>query len=360
MQKALLSLMICFLMTLSSNAQETNPTNKNAQDKKTTDTKSQDKKTSDSQQKEIDKKPENTDVSEARPANSGEPETASSEGKHWAFYLTLSGIFDSNINHDEDDINDYGAVAGAGVYFRNRSERPNFEFNYEIGRHEYKNTDRWDRTSHNIRVRSENRLREKWVSDTEGEISIKGSTEDRELADRYSISQFFQYRLTRENRFNFGGAYRIKRYSDDPRRNAANPYLEGGYERRFTGNRKLEFSYRYEENRARDESRYSYIRWTYGAEFETPLFKGGRLQVEARYRPQKYARIIEIELPNGKDIEVTRRDRRWIFSADWRRIVWRDLELGLIYKYEQRNSNDEDRNFKAHAAGVIFTYRWWK
>ncbi len=99
---------------------------------------------------------------------------------------------------------------------------------------------------------SENKLGRKWISDTSGEISLKGSTEDRELTNRYSASQFFQYRLMPDNRFNFGGAYSLKRYDDDKRRDSENPYLETSYERRFSkGKRKLEFSYRYEENRAR-------------------------------------------------------------------------------------------------------------
>lgn len=349
-------------MTIGAGAQTTNSQDKKSDspDKKANAEKTgaPDKNTNAAGQTQNDKRPENTEVSEAKPANTGEPAPESGEGKRWSFYLTLSGLFDSNINHDEDDINDYGAVAGAGVYFRNRAENPNFEFNYEVGQHAYKNTDQWDRTSHNLRAWSENRLGKRWISETTGEISIKGSTEDRELANRYSFSQFFQYRLTRNNRFNIGGAYRLRRY-EDRRRDSTNPYGEAGYERRF-GRRKLEFSYRYEKNNAREVNRYSYIRWTYGAEFTTPLFRGGRLDIEARYRPQKYARLIEIELPNGRDIDVPRRDKRWIFSAEWRRKVWRDLELGLVYKYEQRNSNDEDRNFKAHAAGAVFTYRWWR
>ncbi len=345
-----LILIVISLVTASTNAQKTNSPDKKAKDEKT----------STSEQTESNKRPQNTEVSEAKPANTNELAGDYGEGKHWSFYLTFSGLLDSNINHDEDDINDYGLVSGAGVYFRNRSKNPNFEFSYEIGQHGYKNTNNWDRTSHNLRAWSENKLGKRWVSDTSGEISFKGSTEDRELANRYSLSQFFQYRLTRSNRFNFGGAYRLKRY-DDTRRNSTSPYGEVGYERRFSnGKRKLEFSYRYEENRAREVNRYSYIRWTYGAEFVTPLFKKGRLDIKARYRPQKYARLVEIELPNGDEIDVPRRDKRWIFSADWRRPLSRNLELGLIYKYEQRNSNDPDRNFKARAAGAVFTYRWWR
>ena len=347
MKRVLLIFIVFSLFTVGTLAQNTNP---------------KDEKTTHTTQAESDKtRPKNSDVSEAKSVNTDRPVAAYGEGKHWSFYVVMAGLFDSNINQDEDDINDYGAVAGAGVYFRNRAERPNFEFTYEIGRHEYARTSRWERTSHRFAVRSENRLGKKWISETSGEMSFKGSTEDRELTDRYSLTQFFQYRLTRNHRFNFGGAYRIKRYIRlDRLRDSTNPYLEGGYETRFgNGRRKLEFSYRYEENNARSD-RNSYIRWTYGTQFETPLFKKGRLVTELRYRPQQYARLIEIELPNARDIDVPRRDKRWIFAADWRRPLTQALELGLVYKYEQRDSNDDDRDFKAHAAGVVLTYRWWK
>ena len=307
------------------------------------------------------KRLENTEVLEAKPASTNKAVSEKyGEGKHWSFYLTTSGRFDSNINHDQDDIDDYGFVGGIGVYFRNKAKNPNFEFEYEIGRQEYKNTSRWDRTSHSLRAWSENKLGKKWISTTRGEISLKGSTEDRELTNRYSVSQFFQYRLNNKNRFNIGGAYRLKRDDDDKRRDSTNPYLEAGYERRFSkGRRKLEFSYRYEENHARNE-RFDYIRRTYAAKYVTPLLKIGHLDLEARFRPQTNARLVRIELPNGKKINVPRRDKRWIYSADYRYPLSRTLELGLIYKYEQRNSNDPDRNFKAHAAVVVLTYRWWR
>ncbi len=346
MQRLRLILIVISLLTAVVSAQETN---------------SSDKKPSASPTPaETDKRPKNTEVSEAKQASSSEPTGEYGKGKHWSFYMTFSGLFDSNINHDLDDINDYGAVGGVGIYYRNRTKNPNFEFEYEIGRQEYKNTSMWDRTSHNLRAWSENKLGEKWISTTRGEISLKGSTEDRELTNRYSVSQFFQYRLNNENRFNLGGAYRLKRDDDDKRRDSTNPYLEAGYERRFSkGRRKLEFSHRYEDNSARDD-RFSYIRRTYGAEYVTPLFKKGRLDLEARYRPQKYARLVEIKLPNGDEIDVPRMDKRWIYSADWRYPLSRALELGLIYKYERRDSNDPDKNFKAQAAGIVLTYRWWK
>jgi hypothetical protein len=193
--------------------------------------------------------------------------------------------------------------------------------------------------------------------ETSGEIGLKGSTEDRELADRYMLEQEFQFRLSKQNRLNFGGALRLKRYDDNPGRNAFNPYVEGGFEQRLGGGRKWEIGYRYETNRSQNE-RFKYIRWTYSAEFTTPLMRQGWLTVEAKYRPQKYARLVEIELEDGDDIEVPRRDQRWILGAEWRFPLWRNLELGANYKFETRSSNDPDKKFNAHLMGVSLMYRW--
>jgi hypothetical protein len=287
-------------------------------------------------------------------------EPSSGEGRRWAFYVTATSLSDSNINHDEEGLRSFGLVGGAGVYFRNRPERPTFEFTYEVGRHAYTRTDRWDRTSHALRVNSERALGLRLVSETTGEVSFKGTTEDRELTNRFGLKQKFQFRLTRADRFNLAAAYRLKRYTEGDRgRDSVNPYVEGGYERRLGGGRRVEVSYRYETNRSRNE-RFRYLRRTYGLEFTTPLTRRGVLRAEARYRPQKYARLVEVELPGGEEVDLPRLDRRWIFSADWRRGLGRGLELDLLYKYERRVSNDPDRNFTARAAGVGLTYRFWR
>jgi len=293
--------------------------------------------------------------SEKLPPVTGERESLTPP-RRWAFYVTMSSVFDSNINRDEDKIKSFGGVGGAGIYYRNHAEKPTFEFNYEVGQHRFSGTDRWNRTSHKFLASHERELSRRFTTETVGEISLKGSTEDRDLTDSYNAEQALEYRITRRHRLNLSGVFRHRRYGDDPGRNAINLYAEGGYEHRLGGNRSWEVSYRYETNNARN-ARNDYIRRTYAAEFTTPLTRRGRLQVEARYRPRSYiSRLVEVD----DDREELRRDRTWVFGAEWRRPVSRGLELGLLYRFETRSSNDPDRNYKAHLTGMTLTYRWWR
>ena len=286
-----------------------------------------------------------------RPQNEVSP--SSSSGRV-AFYVSLANLFDSNIHQDEEGRNSYGVVPGLGIYYRNHPDKPSLEMNYEVAFHSYTNTDRWDRVSHNFRTSYEHRLTRRWRSETTGQISIKGSSEERELTNQYILEQELEYRFTPNNRFGAFGAYRLKRYSDDPGRNSINPYIGGRFQQRLSGNRSWEVLYRYDHNRSQSP-RSRYIRWTYGAEFSTPVFsRNNLLTIEARYRPQLYARQIRVNRER-----VPRRDQRWILDVSWQRPAWRDVQMALNYRFEKRNSNDPDRRFNEHIMGVTFTYRWW-
>ena len=284
----------------------------------------------------------------------------SRQRRRFWLYASLSSIFDSNIDHDENNVHSFGLIPSLGFHFQNSLEKPAFEFDYETARHRYTNTSRWDRTSHKARASYERRLSNFLASETTGEMSIKGSSEDRELINQYVLRQEFKIRASRSRRFNVFAAYRIKRDEDDPGRNAIDPYIGGSFEQRFEEQRSLEISYRYDKNRSLNP-RNRYVRWTYGAEFRTPFLRADRLlAIEVKYRPQLYARTIEIEDNNGDDHDVTRRDRRWIVGASWLRPVGEQFDIGFRYNFEMRRSNDVEKNFNSHLGGVTLTYRWWR
>jgi hypothetical protein len=295
--------------------------------------------------------------------SSQDPLPAKSVGsprRRWWFYASLSNIFDSNIDHDDQNVRSFGLVPSLGFHFQNSLENPAFQFDYETAFHSYSNTDRWDRVSHKVRASYERRFGRKFIAETTGEITNKGSSEDRELNNQYVIGQELQFRATRNHRFKLFAAYRVKRSPEDAGRDAINPYIGGSIEQRFGSNRSLEVSYRYDKNRSRSP-RNRYIRWTYGVEFKTPfLRRDSLLTIEAKYRPQLYARTIEIEDEQGHHHDVTRRDRRWILGASWQRRINENLVIGLLYRLETRRSNDVDKNFNSHIAGVTLTYRWWR
>lgn len=288
-------------------------------------------------------------------------ESADGPSRRLWFYTRISSTFDSNIDHDEENIRSFGVGPSFGVHFQNSLEKPAFEMEYETAFHSYSNTSRWDRTSHKLRGSFERGLTSWLSSETEAEATVKGSSEDRELNNQLVLGQEFQFRANRNQGFKLFGVYRIKRFpAIDSARNSINPYVGGSFEQRLGRRRSLELSYRFERNRAWS-SRNNYVRWTYGAEFQTPFLRpNGLLTIEARYRPQLYNRIIEVEAANGDDHDEVRRDRRWIIGASWERPLNENLLIGLGYRFEARRSNDLSKNFNAHLGGVTFTYRWWR
>ena len=61
-----------------------------------------------------------------RPASPAVPATEVQPSRFTPFTVA-STVFDTNINHSEDDLNAYGMTLGAGVIFRNDPRRPTLE-----------------------------------------------------------------------------------------------------------------------------------------------------------------------------------------------------------------------------------------
>jgi hypothetical protein len=294
--------------------------------------------------------------SEPGPARSEAPSPATQTGtttkkgkqKPLTFDLSYTHLYDSNINQDKDDPDAVNAnVIGLRINYRQSWG----EASYEVGRHFYPEVagDR-DRLSQNFRIAGERPLSKRLTLETVGEISLKGSTEDRDLSNQYVFSPRLEYRLNSANRVRLITAYRIRRYPDDAERNALNRYVALEYQRRFEGGRRLEFGYRFETNRARG-ARNDYRRQTFSADYILPLSPRDRLSFDATYRPRRY---ISRRLDNGD----LRRDRNIILGASYLRTLRSDLDFLLGYRFEKRNSNDPRRGFNEHTVAGTVTYHF--
>jgi hypothetical protein len=275
------------------------------------------------------------------------------------FWLSasLSTVFDSNVEHDERRLRSFGLVPSFGIHFRDHPERPSFEAGYEVGFHRYTRTDSFDRVSHYFNGAYRRRLPGRLSARTTAEVSLKGSSEDRDVNNQYSLEQQLQYRLAPAVRLSAFAAYRLKRYPvSDAGKNAIDPYVGGRLAHELKGGREWQLTYRYDKNRSQDPKD-RYVRWTYEAQFSTPLFRARRdlLTVEARYSPRLYARQIKVD---GE--RVPRKDERWVFEFDYERPLARDVRVGLDYQYEKRGSNDPEKRFDAHVFGVTFNFDWWR
>jgi len=279
------------------------------------------------------------------------------EGEAWRrrlwFSATLATSFDTNINHDPLGVNSFGLVPSLGVHFQNSVEKPSFEIEYEIAAHNYTNSKEWDRVSQNLVTSYRKHLFGGWSTLTEGEITLKGSSEDRELNNQYVLRQQLEYRINANSRLQLVGAYRIKRDPLDSGSNAIDPYAGVRFIQKLAGDKRWALSYRYDKNRSWDPKN-RYIRWAYEAEFAMPIVdRRNRLSFDLTYKPRLYGRTIKVE---GE--RVPRRDERWIFETQFERVLRSDLRLVFMYRFERRDSNDPDKDFRSNQAGVALTYRW--
>jgi hypothetical protein len=281
------------------------------------------------------------------PESSGSSERGPAWLRPFSFFVSATGVYDSNINHDEQPVRDYGSIFGVGTRF----ETDAVEIEYELASHRYRNTNHWDRISHNLTSSYQQKFSRKFSIEAFGEIALKGSSEDRELGDQYIFEPRLHYRISPSSRLRLYAAYRLRRYDVNPQRDANNQFA--GLElRKHLGRAIFDLGYRWEKNRAAGP-RYTYDRQTYSAQFYTP-FAGGlhRLGMELRYRPQQYShRFVDNHAANG-----LRRDARWIYSLNSSFSLGRSLELLPEYRFERRSSNDPGKKFDAHVAYLGLRY----
>jgi hypothetical protein len=290
------------------------------------------------------------------PRKRSREEKKSASRRFW-LSMSMSSEFDTNITHDERGLGSFGVVPSFGAHFVDNPEKPSFEADYEVALHRYTKTNEFDRVSHYFTASYRRQLARRWYAKTVGEVSLKGSSEDRDVNNQYVLEQQLQYRPNTANRLTAFAAYRLKRYPiAEQGSNAIDSYAGGKYERRLKAGRAWTLGYRYDKNRAQDP-RNRYVRWSYNTEFSTPLSAANRdlLTLGLRYSPRPYARLIKV---NGE--RVPRRDRRWVFDALYERQLSRDVRMGWSYSYETRNSNDPDKKFASNLFGVTFNFNWWK
>ena len=271
--------------------------------------------------------------------------------------MSLASVFDTNITHDEQQVSAFGLVPSLGFHFRDNAEKPSVELDYEVGVHRYTNTDEFNRVSHNFSAVYRKQLSKRLYSKTTTEISLKGSSEDRDVNNNYVFEQQLQYRFPSNTRVAGFAAYRMKRYPlIEADSNAIDSYAGAKIEQRFGGGRRAEFTYRYDHNRAVDP-RNNYFRRTYSVEFETPLSRKRRdlILAEFRYSPRTY----QTRTTRVNRVRVPRHDDRWTFDVAYERFMKTNLLMTVGYQYEIRYSNDPDKQFSSNAFGVTFTFDKW-
>ena len=291
------------------------------------------------------------DEQESSELESPEIQDASFLSRHFGIQLQLMSGYDTNIDHNQIYDQSSGLVPGLRLDFRSSRESPWLEMSYVVGQHTWFQADRWNRTSHLFRTQLRPRLSGPIRMKTTSELSLKGTTEDRDLSDQIQIGHEFEFRFTRYQRLHLTGMYRRKTFEDSTR-NAIKPYVELSHEQRFRNDRRWETAIRYEFNDA-DQTRRDYKRWTMILGYELPLGQSTDLEFEVKHRRKLYEdRDVEIE-----EEDYLRRDFRWNFNASLTQYLSRGLSLEFNYLYELNDSLDPEKEWKAHLGRMILLYK---
>lgn len=282
-------------------------------------------------------------------------EAGSFLNRHFDASLQFSSIYEDNIEHDAeiDAVQSYGMVPALQLRFQSGVEDPLFIFDYLVARHAYSNTERWDRVSNAFRASFEPILGDNLYLVTSAEVSLKGSSEDRDVSNQFQVMQEIEYRFTRRHRLQLYGTYRIKRFPDQPGAQDLKPNVGINFERRNSDNERFEIGARYEFNKE-EEVRGNYRRWTFDVSYRTPQFNRLRDQfrVGIKHRTKLYtARFVELD-----DEDYLREDHRLSIEAVWVHRFTRGVSTEVGYEFETRGSNDPERLYEANAFRFVMIY----
>ena len=274
----------------------------------------------------------------------------------WSLYAVLYNVFDSNIDHNQDDVDSYGILFGIGGRYRNRSSIGTVELLYDGVVREYTNTDQWSVPGHQAELSFERRVTRHLSLEVVAEASMNGSTEDRVLRDEYSVEPRIEYRFDPQNRVRLYAEYLLKRYPDPTTgQNAVDPRLGMQFRHILGDDGSWTLGARYEVNQA-DSTRYRYTAWTFHAEVASAIGARTRAWWSVRYRARSYTSRL---ITSVDDTEVLRRDDGWIAATTWEYSPRNGWIIGLIYRYELYDSNDPRRKFRAHTVALSWKHGWW-
>jgi len=259
-------------------------------------------------------------------------------------YVVSWLVRDTNIERDQTNIKSWGVVYGAGLEYRSDRDKPLFEASYEIAKHNYSNSGEFDRVSHQLSGIYHHKFSDQWRADMLAELSLKGSSEDRDINDTVSIQPRLEYRITDDNRLKLRGNYRWREPPADPNGKSQNRYLEFEYEKKLSNNNSITTGIRHEINRAAFDGNH-YNRTSYSVEWENEPTDNDSISIELKFRDRHYT---VREVTKG----VKRQDDSLVISADWEHFFSPQWSMLFDYRMETRKSNDSGQNFVQHVIGI--------
>lgn len=260
-----------------------------------------------------------------------------------------SGIFDSNVDHDEADLDSYGATMAARARFRTRR----FNLQYHGGVDRFTETVRWNRVTHRLGAEMRQRITSKWRANALVELSAGQSSEDREpLGAQYMLAPELEYRVDEAHRVTVYGRYIVRRFGGSEVRQEQTRQGGGELRRDAGGRQSWTLRYRYEVTDA-PTVRNSYTRHAAIVNYRVRATRQDDLLLGLSFRPRRFPHRV-LRLDAGDEL---RRDDRWTYRVGWGRELSDALRLEATYTVDHQDSNDVRKSFRAHR--VALTTGWF-
>jgi hypothetical protein len=273
--------------------------------------------------------------------------------KTWSVLARFSASFDTNLEHDPVGVKAFGFVPSMTAGYQLRSGAHRLKFIYSTALPRYTRDTDLNRFGNYFAAAYRYSIG-KWSFETNGEASLKGTNDDRETNNQFTLTETIGYRFDNRTKLSVFGAYRLRRFPVvDADRNAVNPMLGLKFSRSINGKVDWNLGYRYDENRAINP-RQNYVRSTYKTGFDLLLNSTNLIGTEISYRPRRYIdRLVDVG-----DLEVLRRDEKWTFDLMWKRNITEKFGIQTGYQYENQTSNDLDKLYRNHQIVFSIFYHW--
>jgi hypothetical protein len=285
-------------------------------------------------------------------ANAASGDEKSGFGLHLGLLrLDASSIYDSNIDHEVVPREDYGMEVGGEIRLQSQRRNPLIRLDYRGGVERYANSHRWDRVKHRARATLGGEPADGLDLETYGELNTRTASEDRELVNQYTVSPGISLSGGGSRRVRVNGAFRWKQYVDDPGRDESIWYAGTEARTGLWRGGSVEARYRYETADSEDPQQ-SYIRHRIEGRLDQELGGRNRIRLGLERRIRRYSG----DLVDLNGYEVLREDRRWTPFLRFTHYLGAGQQIVLDYEYQNRESNDPDKEFQAQR--VSLALRW--
>jgi hypothetical protein len=255
--------------------------------------------------------------------------------------LGLSVLYDTNFELSQAPLEGPGLLADVRAQLRTSTRRPFARLEYRGQWRQYKASEQWNRDTHTIQAVLDQRLGPLQFEGI-GSWQIASQTEDREIADVYSISPRVGLSFG-SVRFRAYGRYWARRFEQGSGQEEV--IRTGGADLRWRVFRFMEWqaAYRHEESESHSSSR-RYVRETASAALRLDLGAHTTLVMEGARAVRRYPeRLVDIEGVKSPIEEV-----RWTPAVYIQQGSSQGPELRIGHEYQLRTSNDPRREFDAH------------